>query len=319
MASGKKSNRNSKVAIIGAGFVGSTAAYALLIDGAASEIALVDVNKEKAEGEAMDLQHSLQFRPGTKITFGDKYELCKDAEIVVITAGAHSKPGETRLDLAAKNSMILKQVVAKIVKYNKDCIILVVANPLDILTYLTLGYSKFPKHRVFGTGTILDTARFRYLLSQHFGVSPDSVHAYILGEHGDSSFPVWSTANIAGVKLAYFKKYNKKSMNKIIAKTKSAAYEIVARKGATHYAIALGIAKVVKAILTDSNSVIALSTYLHNYHGISDVCLSVPCIVNRNGIKEQILMPLDATEKKQLRKSASIIKGIIKSCVKCRT
>ena len=267
----------------------------------------------------MDLQHSLQFRPGTKITFGDKYELCKDAEIVVITAGAHSKPGETRLDLAAKNSTILRQAVTKIVKYNKDCIILVVANPLDVLTYLTLEYSKFPKHRVFGTGTILDTARFRYLLSQHFGVSPDSVHAYILGEHGDSSFPVWSTANIAGVKLAYFKKYNKKSMNKIIAEAKSAAYEIVARKGATYYAIALGIAKVVKAILTDSNSVIALSAYINKYHGVSDVCLSVPCIVNRNGIKEQILMPLDATEKKQLRKSASIIKGIIKSCVKCRT
>ncbi|MBI2652401.1 L-lactate dehydrogenase [Candidatus Woesearchaeota archaeon] len=309
--------KTSKVAIIGAGFVGSTAAYALLIDGAASEIALIDVNKEKAEGEAMDLQHSLQFSPGTKVTFGDDYKLCKDAEIVVMCAGAHSKPGESRLDLVTRNSAILKQIVPSIAKYNKDCIILVVANPLDVLTYLTLKYSKFPKNRVFGSGTILDTARFRCLLGEYFGVSPNSVHAYILGEHGDSSFPVWSTANIAGVRLRHFKKYNKKAMDEIMAKTKRAAYEIVARKGATYYAIALGITKIVKAILTDSDAVIALSTYLNNYHGVGDVCLSVPCIVDRNGIKEQIVMPLNSLEKKQLQRSANVIKGIIKGCVSC--
>ena len=309
--------RNSKVAIIGAGFVGSTAAYALLIDGSASEIALIDVNREKAEGEAMDLQHGLQFKPNVKISFGSSYELCKDAEIIVICAGAHQKPGETRTDLISRNSVIFKEMIPQIVKHNKDCILLVVANPLDILTYLALKYSKFPKSRVFGSGTILDTARFRYMLGEYFGVSPNSVHAYIMGEHGDSSFPAWSTANIAGVSLKHFKKYSRKAMDNLFLKTKNAAYEVIAKKGATYYAIGLGISKIVNSILSDQNEVLALSSYLTNYYGVSDVCLSVPAIVNRQGIKEQILMPLNSLEKKQLRKSASIIKGNLRKCRNC--
>jgi L-lactate dehydrogenase len=307
----------SKIAIIGAGFVGSTAAYACMIDGAASEIALIDVNREKAQGEAMDLQHGLPFKPNVKIMFGDKYDLCRNAEIIVICAGAHQKPGETRLDLVNKNATIFKQMIPSITKHNKDCILLVVSNPLDVLTYLTLKYSKFPKHRVFGSGTILDTARFRYLLSQHFQVSPNSVHAYILGEHGDSSFPVWSTANIAGVHLSKLNKYNKKVMDKIFQKTKNAAYEVIARKGATYYAIGLGVAKIVRAVLSNQNEVLALSSYLKNYHGVSNVCLSAPTIINRNGIKEQIVLPLNSLEKKQLRKSANVINGIIRGCVNC--
>lgn len=308
---------SSKISIIGAGFVGSTAAYACLIDGAASEISLIDVNREKAQGEAMDLQHGLPFKPNVKITFGDKYDLCRDSEIVVICAGAHQKPGETRLDLVNKNAAIFKQMIPSITRHNKDCILLVVSNPLDILTYLTLKYSKFPKNRVFGSGTILDTARFRYLLGQYFQVSPNSVHAYILGEHGDSSFPVWSTANIAGVNLTHFKKYNKKAMDKIYQETKNAAYEVIAKKGATYYAIGLGIAKIVRAILSDQNEVLALSSYLNNYHGINNVCLSVPAVVNRSGIKEHIILPLNSLEKKQLRKSASVINRIIRGCVNC--
>ena len=306
--------RTSKVAIIGAGFVGSTAAYALLIDGAVSEIALIDVNKEKAHGEAMDLQHGLQFKPDVKISFGSDYRLCRDAEIVIICAGAHTKPGETRLDLVKRNSAILKEMIPKVVRHNKDCIFLVVANPLDVLTYLTLKYSKFPRSKVFGSGTILDTARFRYLLGNHFEVSPDSVHAYILGEHGDSSFPVWSAANIAGVSLNKFRKYNKKDMDRIVHRVKNAAYEIISKKGATYYAIGLGVARIVRSILSDKNNVLALSSYLSSYHKVSDVCLSVPCIVNRSGIKEQIVMPLNSLEIKQLKKSASVIKGIIKTC-----
>ena len=313
----KEGKRTSKVAIIGAGFVGSTAAYALLIDGAANEIALIDVIREKAEGEAMDLQHGLQFKPNVKVSFGNDYALCKDAEIVVICAGAHQKPNETRLDLVKKNSAISKEMIPQITRHNKDCILLVVANPLDVLTYLTLKYSKFPKNKVFGSGTILDTARFRYLIGQYFQVSPNSVHAYIMGEHGDSSFPVWSTANIAGVNLRYFKKYNKKAMNNIYLKTKNAAYEIIAKKGATYYAIGLGVAKIVRAILSNQNEVLALSSCLDNYHGIKDVCLSVPAIVNRNGIKEHILLPLNSVEKRQLRKSASVIRGVIKECCGC--
>jgi len=313
----KRGKRTSKVAIIGAGFVGSTAAYALLMDGAASEIALIDINKEKAEGEAMDLQHGLQFKPDAKISFGNDYKLCKDAEIIVICAGAHQKPSETRLELVKKNSAILKEMIPKIIRHNKDCILLVVANPLDVLTYLALKYSKFPKNKVFGSGTILDTARFRYLLGEYFDVSPDSVHAYIMGEHGDSSFPVWSTANIAGVNLRHFRKYSKKAMDKIAYETKNAAYEVIAKKGATYYAIGLGIARIVRAILSDKNMVLALSTYVKNYHGISDVCLSVPCVVNRSGIKEHIKMPLNALEKKQLRKSAAVVKSIIRTCGAC--
>ena len=304
--------RTSKVAIIGAGFVGSTAAYALLIDGIASEIALIDVVKEKAEGEAMDLQHGLQFKPNVKVSFGTSYQLCKDAEIVIITAGAHQKPGQTRMDLVAKNAAILKDMIPQIVRYNPHCILLVVTNPLDVLTYLTLQYSNFPKNRVFGSGTILDSARFRYLLGKYFEVSPNSVHAYILGEHGDSAFPVWSTANIAGTNLKHFPQYNKEALDAIFTQTKNAAYEVVARKGATYYAIGLGVAKIVGTVFSDQNEVLALSTYLDNYHGVSDVCLSVPVIVNRNGIKEQIRMPLSPLENRQLKKSASIIREVIK-------
>ncbi len=310
----KRGKRTSKIAIVGAGFVGSTAAYACLIDGAASEIALIDVNREKAEGEAMDLQHGLQFKQNVRVHFGSSYELCKDAEIIVITAGAHQKPGETRVDLVNKNSAIFKEIIPNITKHNKDCILLVVSNPLDVLTYLALKYSKFSKNKVFGSGTILDTARFRYMLAEYFEVSPNSVHAYILGEHGDSSFPVWSTANIAGVNLKLFKKYNRKAMDKIYLETKNAAYEVIAKKGATYYAIGLGIAKVIRAILSDQNEVLALSSYVKNYYGIKDVCLSVPTVVNRNGIKEQILLPLNSLEKKQLRKSAAIIKGVLEKC-----
>jgi L-lactate dehydrogenase len=267
----KDRKTTSKVAVIGAGFVGSTAAYALMIDGAASNIALIDINKERAEGEAMDLQHGLQFRSESKISYGSDYNLCKDAEIVVITAGDHQGAGETRLDLVKKNAAILKGIVPQIAKCNKDCILLVVSNPLDVLTYLTLKYSKFPWNRVIGSGTILDSARFRYLLGEYFEVSPDSVHAYILGEHGDSAFPVWSTANIAGVNLKFFKKYRKAKMDEIFHNTKNAAYEIISRKGATYYAIGLGIARIVRSILSDKNNVIALSTYLSNYHGVNDV------------------------------------------------
>jgi len=302
-----------KIAIIGAGFVGSTAAYTLLIDGAASEIALIDRHKEKAEGEAMDLRHGLEFKHNTKISFGDSYSLCKDAEIVIITAGAHQKKGETRLDLVKKNAEVFKEIIPSITKYNKDCILLVVTNPLDVLTYLALKYSKFPSHRVLGTGTTLDTARFRFLLGEHFEVSPASVHAYIMGEHGDSSFPVWSTANIAGVNLQKFKKYNKKKMDKIYQKTRQAAYEVIAKKGATYYAIGLGIARIVRVILSNQNKVLAVSSYLKNYQGVNDVCLSVPTILNRNGIKEQIIMPLNSIEKKKLQTSAKLMKDFIKS------
>ena len=301
-----------KVAIIGAGFVGSTAAYSLMIDGLASEIALIDINKEKAKGEAMDLAHGMQFVEGTKISFGSDYKLCKNADIVVICAGAHQKPGMTRLDLINTNAKIFKSMIPKIVKHNKSCIFLIVSNPVDILTYLTIKYSGFPAERVFGSGTTLDTARFRHMLSQHFHVCPTSVHGFILGEHGDSSFPVWSTANIAGVPLKNLKHYNKKAMNKIYENTRKAAYEILARKGATYYAIGLVVTKLVRSIIKDRCQVYPVSTLLKNYHGVSGICLSVPSVIGKKGVKAHILAPMNPDEKKKLRNSAKVLKDVLR-------
>ncbi|MEM2138858.1 MAG: L-lactate dehydrogenase [Candidatus Woesearchaeota archaeon] len=303
----------TKIAIIGAGFVGSTAAYALFIEGIASEISIIDVKKEKAQGEALDLVHGMLFSKYTKVTYGSDYKLCEDADIIVITAGANQKPGETRLDLTKKNAAIMKEIVPEIVKHNKTAILLMVTNPLDVMTYLALKLSRFTPNKVFGTGTILDTARFRHNLSEYYGVNPQSIHAYILGEHGDSEFPVWSSANIAGMPLKNFEKYDLKKLDEIFHKTKNAAYEIISRKGATYYAIGLAISKVVKTILLDQHEVLPLSTLLKDYYGITDVCLSIPVVLSRNGIRKKLKIPLDKTEIKALRKSAGIIRKNIES------
>jgi L-lactate dehydrogenase len=300
-----------KVAIIGAGFVGSTAAYALFIDGVAEEIALIDIHKEKAKGEALDLVHGNLFTPYTKVRYGSSYSLCKGADIIVVTAGAHQKPGQTRLDLTKLNAKILKGIIDEIKKYNKSGIILMVTNPLDVLTYLATKWSKFPKRRVFGTGTTLDTARFRHLLGDYYKINPKSVHAYILGEHGDSEFPVWSSANIAGIRLKDYSKYDKKKLDKLYDKTKNAAYEIINTKGATYYAIGLAVKDIVKSILTDQHNVYPVSSLIENYYGVKDVCLSIPCVLGKKGIVEQIKIHLDDTEKKMLRKSAATIKKYI--------
>lgn len=302
----------NKVAIIGAGFVGSTAAYSLFIDGVASEISLIDIKKEKAEGEALDLVHGTMFTPYTKIHYGSDYVLCKDADIVIFTAGANQKPGETRLDLTKKNVAVLREIIPKITRHNKHCILLMVSNPLDVLTYYALKISGFPHNRVFGTGTILDTARFRQLLGEYYGVNPQSVHAYILGEHGDSSFPVWSAANIAGIGLREFEKYDKLNLEKIYHKTKSAAYEIISRKGATYYAIGLAITKIIRTILTDQHEILPVSCMLENYYGLNDVCLSMPALLTKEGIKKKVHLPLNKKEQIMLAKSANIIKENIK-------
>lgn len=302
----------SKVAIIGAGFVGSTAAYSLFIDGCCEEIALIDINKEKAKGEALDLVHGNLFTPYTKVKYGNSYTLCKDADIIVITAGAHQKPGETRLDLTKKNARILKEMILGIKKHNSNGIIIMVTNPLDVLTYLAKKWSGFSKDKVFGTGTTLDTARFRHNLGEYYGVNPKSVHAYILGEHGDSEFPVWSSANVAGIRLKDFKKYDQKKLDLLFDKTKNAAYEIINTKGATYYAIGLAITNIVRSILKDQNNIFPLSCLVDDYYGIKDVCLSVPCVVSRKGIKERIHIHLDNNEQKMLKNSAKTIKEYIR-------
>ncbi len=297
-----------KVAIIGAGFVGSSAAYQIMADGSATEIALIDKFATKAEGEAMDLNHGLWFKPHAKIVGGGSYELCKDAELIVITAGANRKPGQTRLDLIKINASILKEVIEGVVTYNKTAMIMVVANPVDIITYLSLKQSGFPSNRVFGTGTMLDTARFRYFLGEKFGVSPESVQAYILGEHGDSQFPWWSTANIGGVHMHL----GKEEMDAIFLKTKTVAADVIAKKQATYYAIGMVVARLVKAVFSDEDHVFPLSTMMHNYYGVSDVCLSVPCVLNRKGIKEQLKVKFTDEEEELFKKSAETLKATIR-------
>ncbi len=299
----------SKVAIVGAGFVGATAAYALMIEGVAGEIALIDVNRQKAEGEALDLKHGLQFVKTSKITFGSDYSLCRGADIVIVCAGAHQNKGETRLDLIDKNAAIFRQIIPKIAKNSPDCILLIVANPVDALTQLALKYSSFPKERVIGSGTLLDTARLRYWLSQHFKVSPAHIHAFILGEHGDTEFPVWSTANISGKPLREFPEYSAKMLDGVFKKTKESAYEIISKKGATYYAIGLAITQIVRAILSDRSDVLPVSTMVNGYYGVNNICLSIPCVINRKGAARQIRLTLNKHEQSALRKSAKVLRN----------
>lgn len=302
-----------KVVVIGAGFVGSTAAYAMLIEGVAREIVILDIHKEKAEGEALDLEHGMQFVPGAKLNFGTDYTLVKGAQVVVITAGANQKSGQSRRDLFQVNAQIVESIVKQVVAVNKECIILMVTNPVDALTYVAWKASGFPRERVFGSGTTLDTARLRFYLSELLGIHPQGIHAYMLGEHGDSEFPGWSVASIGGVPLQKAKGWNKVNMERVAVKTKQAAYEIISRKGATYYAIGLVIARLVRDILDDAHSIMPLSMVLKGEYGLREVSLGVPSVLSAKGAKLQQELPLNTTEKKKLRTSARIIKALIDS------
>jgi len=298
-----------KIAVIGCGFVGSTTAFNILLDGLASELVLINRDKDEAMGHALDLREGMEFMQSAKITSGSDYKLVKGCDIIIITAGAHQDKNETRLDLISKNTKIFKDIIPKIARYNKNAIMIVVTNPVDVMTYLTLKYSKYPKNRVFGTGTALDTARLRYFLGDELNISPSSVHAYVLGEHGDSSFPVWSHASIGGVNIKHFNELNDKVLNKIFTRTKNAAHEVISKKGATYYAISLTVCDIIKAIVHNSNRVIPVSTSLNNYHGISDVCISVPCVINSKGISKLIKIDLNHNELESFKKSCNIIKA----------
>jgi L-lactate dehydrogenase len=306
-----------KIVVIGAGAVGSTFAYSLIIHGLASEIVIIDVNKERAEGEIMDLNHGIPFAYPTKVWAGD-YEDCEDADIVVIAVDKGQKIEQSRLDLAQGNFEMLKQIVPNITKHNKDCILLVVTNPLDVMTYAALKLSHFPWHRVIGSGTILDTARLRYLLGEHLKIDPRNVHAYIIGEHGDSEVPVWSLANVAGIRLKDYCPickipYNPDDFNNLFLKVRNAGYEIIRRKGRTFYAVALGMTKIVESIIRNENAVVTASCLLQDYHGVSDICLSVPLILNRKGIEQIIRLPLSDKETADFQKSAAIVKKVADS------
>jgi L-lactate dehydrogenase len=305
----------NRVAVVGLGNVGASFAYALLLSGLAAEIVLIDLNHAKAEGEAMDLNHAVPFAKPTRIWAGT-YEDCAGAAVTVIAAGANQKPGETRLDLVHKNAKIFSAIVPEIVKHNPNGIILVATNPVDVLTYVSYKISGLPAERVIGSGTILDTARFRYLLSQHFGVDARSVHAFIVGEHGDTEVPVWSMANIAGMRLADYCeahqiKCDQTDLDEIFRQTRDAAYEIIQRKGATYYAVAAGLMRIVEAILRDQSTVLSVSSLVSGQFGLNDVCLSLPTVVSHRGIERVLQLILSEDERVLLEKSASVLKSTI--------
>lgn len=313
-------NRVNRVALIGTGFVGSSYAFALLNQGITEELVLIDLNKEKAEGDAMDLNHGLPFAPSrTKIWYGD-YSDCKDADLVVITAGANQKPGETRLDLVEKNTRIFKGIVEDIMASGFDGIFLVATNPVDILTYAVWKYSGLPKERVIGSGTILDTARFRFLLGEYFDVDTRNVHAYIIGEHGDTELPVWSHADIAGTSIAEWTKnktnYDQNDLDNIFLNVRDAAYHIIERKGATYYGIAMGLVRLTKAILRNENSVLTVSAYLDGEYGEKDIYIGVPAVVNRNGIREVVELDLSKEEKQKFLHSVEVLKKTMEPVLK---
>ena len=306
-----------KVAIIGPGRVGASCAYALQMCGLVSEIVLINANRQRAEGEAMDINHGSWFTKPIRVWAGD-YKDCRDADIIILTAGSSQKPGDTRLDLLKNNAIVLERTFSPALRYIEDSIVLVAANPVDVLTYLTWQMTSLPSHQVIGSGTILDTARFRFLLGQHFQIEARSIHAYIIGEHGDSQVPVWSLANIAGIRLDEFSRLNGKpidtaSRDKISENTRRAAYEIIRRKGATYYAIAAGLVRIIEAIVRDENSVLTVSSVIQATHGLNDIALSLPCVINRQGIASTLDLPLSSDEENGLQHSAQVVREAITS------
>ena len=301
----------TRVAVVGTGAVGSTFAFGLLLSGLASEILLVDANERKAEGEAMDLMHAVPFARNARVWSGP-IDDCRGAAVTVIAAGAAQRPGETRIDLVQKNAAIFRQLVPQIAEANPDGIILVATNPVDVLSYLTWRISGLPSERVIGSGTVLDTARFRMLLAEHYGVDPRSVHAWMAGEHGDTEVPVWSSANIAGMPLDDFGTttgigQDPEALDKIYTDTRDAAYQIIERKGATYYAVAAGLVRIVQAILRDQHTVLSVSSLIHDYYGIDDVYLSLPAVIGRRGVERIVPLGLSAEEASGLRKSAGLL------------
>ncbi len=301
-----------KLAVVGAGAVGSSVAYAILMSGLVSEITLVDIDRERAQGEAMDLAHGAAFAKPIKISVGE-YESCHDADIIVFTAGANQKPGETRIDLVHKNVKVLQEVLPRVIAPGGEPILLMVSNPVDVLTYAALQITGLPPSRVIGSGTVLDSSRFRHLISEHCHVEPRNIHAYVIGEHGDSEVLVWSKANIAGLTPEEFCSWRGipcPDRKLITAGVRGAAYEVIARKGATYYAIGLAVRRICESIFRDENSILTVSGLVNGLYGISGVCLSLPSLVNREGRVRVLPIPLDEPEKAALQKSAALLKNV---------
>ena len=305
-----------KCAIIGCGLVGSTIAFTLAENGMFSELVLIDINHKKALGEAMDINHGIPFAMPAKVYAGD-YDDIKNCSLVIVSAGANQKPGETRMDLINKNVNIFKKIIPEIIKRNDECILLVVSNPVDILTYVTLKISGLPANRVIGSGTVLDTSRLKYLLGQYLNVDARYIHAYIIGEHGDSELAIWSSANISGVGLEEFFKLRgysngKEIFEQVYQEVKHSAYKIIESKGATYYAIAMATERIAECIVRNEHSIMPVSALLNNHYGISDVCMGLPSIVSRKGIEVTLEAPLSNEEKNKLYESANILKTVLK-------
>lgn len=308
--------RGSKVVIIGTGAVGATCAYALAIKGISSEIVLIDINQAKAEGTAMDLNHGLPFIRPTRIWAGDCSD-CEGASIVIVTSGAAQKPGETRLSMVRTNDAIFRELIPDITKHNQGCTLLIVSNPVDILTYRAWQYSGLRIEQVIGSGTALDTARFRQMLAEYFSIDSRNVHAYIVGEHGDTALPLWSTSRIGGMPIEDFRRLYKPDctldyLNTIFRQVKNAAYEIIKRKGATSYAIGLVLVMIVESILRDQHTIIPVSRVIEGQYGVSEVCLSLPVVLGRNYAKI-IEIAMNNEEENAFRYSAETLKSVIAS------
>ena len=304
--------KTSKVSIIGAGFVGSATTLSVVLSGLASHVVLVDVNKDKAEGEVLDIAHGAAFIKTVNIVSGD-YKDTADSDIVIITAGAGQKPGETRLDLVHKNVAIFKNIIPQVTRYSPNAVLVIATNPVDIVTWVAYKLSGFPANRVIGTGTVLDTSRLRYYLAEEFDLDARNVHAYIIGEHGDSEFPVWSSASIGPLTFDEYCKREGKNAKElktnIHEKVKNAAYEIISRKGYTNYAIGMATRRIVEAILRDENSILTISTY----NQVEDVYYSVPSIIGRNGFQMKICPEFEESEREKLENTKKILKEVIKS------
>ena len=304
-----------KVAVVGCGFVGSASAFAIMESGLFSEMVLIDVSRDKAEGEALDISHGLPFAKPMQIYAGDYKEIA-DAAVVVVTAGAGQKPGETRLDLVKKNISIFRSIMGELNRVKVEGILLIVANPVDILTAAAQKLSGLPENRVFGSGTVLDTARFKYLLGEHLGVDSRNVHAFILGEHGDSEIAVWSSANISGIPVHDFCELkghydHETAMKEIADNVKNAAYEIIEKKQATYYGIAMSVRRICEAVIRDEKSILPISRMLHGEYGIDGVALSLPAIVGAGGVEIPVPAELSDEELSALKKSGETLKAIL--------
>lgn len=308
--------KTRKVVLVGTGFVGMSMAYALLNRGGINELVLIDIAKDKTVGEAMDVSHGIPFAPGSMKVKAGEYDECKDADIVVVTAGFPQKPGQTRLELAKSNTQIMKEITESVMKSGFDGIFIIASNPVDLMSYVVQKVSKLPKERVIGTGTLLDTARLRYMIGEKFGVSSKDVQAYIMGEHGDSSFVPWTHTYIGCKSLMeIYKEKNKdvKELEQIHVDVVNAAYEIINKKRATYYGIGVSLSRLIEAIFNDENAVLPVSTLLNGEYGNKDIYIGVPAIINKNGVKEIIQLELNNEEQEKFNNSVNTLKEMAES------